>query len=279
MASSAPGQIAHAVQENLDLFAKSLETMEGPPLTASQDNLGRFRLWAGNIGALHTGRSSLSNRLGTSRLVQEISRLLDQLKESLQYLVGDQGGEALEAEDYDDIFDTMALTITSLLKTSALIRHNPERDPWKRILSRPPWLSQPMTDNALQRWPKLSRSPWLADRLGLANSRRRQFFQYREEHVAKLAKPAQDEVSETVPTTFEGNPQMQWQQASDVVQDDAVSDTTFATTFGLDESTKMTIPPLPPNHEKSEVECTLCHNIIDLPNARAWKLVSQTIGV
>ena len=185
----------------------------------------------------------------------------------------DQGVGELEAEDYADIFETMALSITSLLETSALIRNNPGRDPWKRIMSLEPWYAQPMVDNAVQRWPKLDGSRWLAERMGLANSRRKQFFQYREDHVKKLENPTQDNRSETVPTTFQGNTQAAVHQDERAGSDEAASETTFATTFGIDDDTRMTIPPQPESHGKPEVECSLCHNVITLRNRRAWKHV------
>ena len=62
-----------------------------------------------------------------------------------------------------------------------------------------------MMDNARQKWPKLNSNEDLTHRLGSANSRRRQFFRYREEHVQKQSKPLRDDdktLPETMPTTF-----------------------------------------------------------------------------
>ena len=165
------------------------------------------------------------------------------------------------------------MTITNLLKITALIRHNPDRDPWKRILALPEWYTRPDVDNATMKYPKLGTSPWLADRLGLANSRRRQYFRTREEHIAKLGRPLKDQgqiEEETAPTTYQGNPKVTFSKIQDAGSDVAPSDTDFATEFGTDIATKMSIPPPPPDLGTKGAECTLCHNIIFIsPNA--WK--------
>ncbi len=49
------------------------------------DELGRFKIWAGNIGALQSGRSSLDFRLRDAPHVSTtIIQILDDLQESLQ---------------------------------------------------------------------------------------------------------------------------------------------------------------------------------------------------
>ena len=55
-----------------------------PSLPDLEDELGRFRLWAGNIGALKTGRASLDYRLrDAAYLSQNAKSLLEGLTESL----------------------------------------------------------------------------------------------------------------------------------------------------------------------------------------------------
>ena len=215
-------------------------------------------------------------RLGNSRVANEVRALLDELKETLTFLVETSSEiDANQSTDdglFEDLLEAVTMTITNLMKTSASIRQNPERDPWKRIMSLPPWFSGPMVDNVIQRYPKLENVEWLTKRLGLANSRRRQFFQYREEHVAKLAKPLQNDdqtVSETIPTTFQGDKVKP--QVLEAVIDDAVSDTTFATAFEPDTDAVMTIPPPPEGHEKHDVECPLCRHIVSVKTRHSWK--------
>ena len=278
MAGCGEQSIATIAQLDFNLLKTAIETQTDNICERLSDALGRFKLWAGNIGALHKGRSSLDARLGNSRIAQDTRTLLEELQESLEYLnepTEDFGHDAnerdLDGEVISDLLESINMTITMLFKTSALIRHNPERDPWKRILSLPPWHSGPMIDNVLQKCPKLESRQWLASRLGLANSRRRQFFQYREEHVDKLAKALEEDAapSETVPTTFVENANIVL-EPRDEPEDDARLDTTLATMFGAGVETKMTVPP-PPDHDRHDVECTLCRNIITVKTRRAWK--------
>jgi len=60
------------------------ESRDSSTSTALEDELGRFRLWAGNIGALKTGRASLDYRLRDAEyLSQNAKSLLGGLKKSL----------------------------------------------------------------------------------------------------------------------------------------------------------------------------------------------------
>jgi hypothetical protein len=61
------------------------EYAEKIKLTEAKDELGRFRIWAGNVGAHRTGRVSLDYRLRDSRDMYEgVTELLDDLKIALQ---------------------------------------------------------------------------------------------------------------------------------------------------------------------------------------------------
>lgn len=54
------------------------------PDTAVEDELGRFRIWASNIGALNVGKASLDYRLrGADYLFQNVKSLLEDLKRTL----------------------------------------------------------------------------------------------------------------------------------------------------------------------------------------------------
>jgi hypothetical protein len=53
--------------------------------SAVQDEFGRFRVWAGNIGAHRTGRVSLDYRLReASHMYQRVTELLDELNTTLK---------------------------------------------------------------------------------------------------------------------------------------------------------------------------------------------------
>lgn len=52
--------------------------------TTVENELGRFRIWASNIGALNIGRASLDYRLRDAEyLHQNVNSLLEDLKQSL----------------------------------------------------------------------------------------------------------------------------------------------------------------------------------------------------
>jgi hypothetical protein len=52
---------------------------------AIEDQIGRYQIWAGNLGALRTGRSSLDYRLRNAAFVAgNISRLLQSLTDVLK---------------------------------------------------------------------------------------------------------------------------------------------------------------------------------------------------
>lgn len=53
------------------------------PEESLTDAMDRFKIWAGNIGALQSGRASLDYRLGHSDVRMEVLRLLKQLLGSL----------------------------------------------------------------------------------------------------------------------------------------------------------------------------------------------------
>jgi hypothetical protein len=60
------------------------QDIEAVTRSAVDDELGRFRIWATNIGALSIGRVSLDHRLrDADYLHQNVKSLLEDLKESL----------------------------------------------------------------------------------------------------------------------------------------------------------------------------------------------------
>lgn len=69
------------------------------PIPALQEELGRFRVWAGNVGAHRSGRVSLDHKLRESfRIHSKVSELLGDLDESLQTSMSSPGGHQLADE-------------------------------------------------------------------------------------------------------------------------------------------------------------------------------------
>ena len=61
-----------------------LEHQESMPLKAVENENGRFKVWAGNLGALQKGNSSLDFRLRESSIMQTtVLKFLDQLRDTL----------------------------------------------------------------------------------------------------------------------------------------------------------------------------------------------------
>lgn len=76
-------------QTRFEILNTSLTSANGGKFalssTAIDDELGRFRLWASNIGAINIGKASLDYRLrDVEYLHQNVKSLLEDLKESLR---------------------------------------------------------------------------------------------------------------------------------------------------------------------------------------------------
>lgn len=72
------------------------------PHAAWQDEMGRLRIWAANIGAHQTGQSSLDYRLrDASHISQQILKLLDDLSFTLEEIEEVLDSGPLLGEDFD----------------------------------------------------------------------------------------------------------------------------------------------------------------------------------
>ncbi|KAL8876283.1 MAG: hypothetical protein Q9198_005496, partial [Flavoplaca austrocitrina] len=81
-----------------EMQLSNIEKHEGLSITDWDDERGRLRMWAANIGAHHTGQSSLDFRLRDSTQIQEqVIRLLENLARQLE----DAGTVLTEGEDSD----------------------------------------------------------------------------------------------------------------------------------------------------------------------------------
>ncbi|KAM5342085.1 hypothetical protein ACJ41O_015116 [Fusarium nematophilum] len=123
----------------------------------------------------------------------------------------------------------------------------------------------------------------LANRLGRAMARRRQYFKYREEHKSRLAEGLdEDEVEfgerattiasslpEHLKQKFEGT---EAGDAQFAILDDSRSDasgTTYATLSP--DSTRLRVPPIPKAHSEGSFKCPFCHMIVSIDTRHAWK--------
>ncbi|RYC64705.1 hypothetical protein CHU98_g1521 [Xylaria longipes] len=309
-ADAATGSIADRVAQSLAAF-KAIAAVETPAgvepgdadFTFAQtisDQLSKFKLWAGNIGAHRTGRSSLDYRLrDSSHLHTQVMTLLDDLITSLHEVHSILSGETLpwdqdpgEVGELDqelkdllvhEVFEfdselgqltkEIADIIGNLLRLSMALR-NPA--PHDRFMS---------TEYAKVRYfeandkghveAKFKRtSQTLIIRLGQALSQRRQYFRYRESHHEKLARGlfdsgrseagAQSTVASSIPLTSRVpvSVPVSGELDEDERSDTGFSQTSFSTTAPGSE--RLRIPPLPKKSYDSPFECPLCFLLISV---------------
>ncbi|TGJ79453.1 hypothetical protein E0Z10_g9300 [Xylaria hypoxylon] len=311
----ATGSIADRVAQSLAAFEAidTVETEVEPDdsqfiwVQTISDQLSKFKLWAGNIGAHRTGRSSLDYRLrDSSHLHTQVLRLLDDLITSLdeahsilsgETLPWDQDpGEAGELEeelkdllkDEDFEFDSelsqltkgIADAIGNLLRLSISLR-NPA--PHDRFMSteyaKVRYFEANDKAHVGAKFPKLSQT--IIMRLGQALSQKRQYFRYRESHHDKLARGlfdsgrseagAQSTVASSIPLAMRnpGSVPVFGELDEDERSDTGFSQTSFATT--APDSGRLRIPPLPKKSHDGPFECPFCFMLISVSSTHQWK--------
>ncbi|KAH7385867.1 hypothetical protein BKA66DRAFT_582499 [Pyrenochaeta sp. MPI-SDFR-AT-0127] len=173
------------------------------------DELGRFRLWSGNIGAHRKGKSSLDYRLReASHIRDRVLQLLQSLESVLQEAVEIITGERAPWEDLSDsesdvsdcesrhseeptttelqqLASNMVEINTCLMRLSMAIRNPASHDQFTEStdISVTHFESFDI-DHVRGKFPLAEE--YLVVRLGKAISRRRQYLRYREEHRKKL---------------------------------------------------------------------------------------------
>ncbi|EWY86007.1 hypothetical protein FOYG_10670 [Fusarium oxysporum NRRL 32931] len=199
-------RIAAVVTQCIDCFGK---IVRAPTNLASNsptfgrhmaDQQTRFNVWAGNIGAHRTGLSSLDYRLrDSSQIEDQVLSLLKDLIELMQdahdILMGNEvpwdkinAGDDEDFDGRDTEFNQISVDIADvvncLLRLSVAIR-NPA--PHDRFIKSHSIDTSHYEIFDIQHVSSKFRTvePLLAERLGKAISRRRQFFNYRLAHRTK----------------------------------------------------------------------------------------------
>jgi hypothetical protein len=298
--------ISTLVRQCLDI-SKDLETDAQETPSSLIDELGRFRVWVGNISAHRTflSRRSLEYRLrDSSNLRSTVVGLLRDLLQLLQNVhsaitsgegsVPNNGVETegleeedLELSDSDSDDEASALdrtieeiheVINCLLRFSMALRNPARHDQLKRSGAISTAHFEPYDiDHVRHKFP-LS-AFFLHQRLGKAISRHRQYFKYRSEHRAKLARGMDDfdddatfHLTSTVATSLYQTDALNHNLRDDMDDDTAsmYTATSFApTTIG--EGT-LRPPPLPEKgYDKEPFECPICFSIVSVENERSWR--------
>ena len=168
-----------------------------------QDELGRLRLWAANIGAHRTGQSSLEFRLKDSshirqqvtNLLLDLGRMFQEVEEVLDSLSNGQDSHMEIDDTSDDDYDTgeeltqlysnIVTVISCLFQMSMLVRKPARHDFYTLPQSQEVLAFKPFDKaHVKEKYPEADER--LLTRLGLAITLRRQYLRYRERHHAKL---------------------------------------------------------------------------------------------
>ncbi|RPB16180.1 hypothetical protein P167DRAFT_353330 [Morchella conica CCBAS932] len=187
--------------------------------TALEEELGRFRVWAGNSGAHRNGQVSLDHKLREAYHVHQTVRDLlgdldDALKEAISivsherkpfdeqsfspdssiYSLEDaptedpeeQPNPTTELTELQERFGEVCHVITCLYKLSITIRNPAPRDRLQKCASiKISHFEFFDIQHAREKFP--GAQDFLQDRLGKANTKRRQLLKYHERHHGKLA--------------------------------------------------------------------------------------------
>lgn len=276
----------------------SISSLENEvPVHAWTDELGRFRVWAANIGAHQQGLSSLDYRLrDASHIQSQISRLLTALEESLIDLDDLTSGGSEDADgpfdeqmeelyrgfedesnpttQAQEIYQSVANTISHLFQMSMIIRNPTDHD---RLIGIDRVDAEPFKFWARQhvshKHPELE--ALIADRISTAMAKQRATLKYRERHHAKLScgldadkNEASTRLSETIATSFKAP--VPEQANNDVMSNSGISETSYAGTLFVGEN-KMTIPPPPKESAgRKPFECPYCFFIITVKDTGDW---------
>lgn len=125
----------------------------------------------------------------------------------------------------------------------------------------------------------------LLERLGKANSHRRQYFKYRDAHHQKLAwgldqletnlQAGQSTVASSIPLhlkTIDASGEIA--SSFSVLQEDQRSDTGYSQTSYATSTTaseRLRVPNIPEAHSRGPFECPFCFMMISVSTTYAWK--------
>ncbi|KAL3473403.1 hypothetical protein BJX99DRAFT_233685 [Aspergillus californicus] len=254
------------------------------------DELGRLRVWSGNIGAHQVGQSSLDYRLrDASHLQAETIKLLRRMLRVLKDVaeVADEGAEdgvAMELEDEDDsidgtteiqqLYQSIVDIVNSLFRISMAIR---KPAPLDRLLHTriknesffEPWAQQHVS----HKYP--SAEAGVVHRLGAAMARQKAVLKYRERHRAKLGnglfeyiETDSTKLSETVAT--EVDPDQNYLEFLETASNSGLSQTSYATSLMASQATASIPNPPKQSKDRKPFECPYCFHIIIIKHNKAW---------
>lgn len=299
--------IAESVKGCLDRF-QALTLLPLPLSNASHqassmaitEEEPRFKVWSANIGAHASGRRSLQFRLRDAShlqkqvlaLLADLSELLedalailqgskvpwDQIELSDDSLEEDSDDDELPRTELEQIASSVPDTVNCLLRLSVAIRNPAPHDRFATSVSID--ISHYESFDIQHVQMKFQNvDSLLAQRLGKANSRRRQYFKYRKSHHSKLAHGLDPKDQGDGKSTTASSIPIQAKNAGfgnklsaideDELSDAGISQTSFASS--LADTGNLHIPPIPKGAESGPFECPFCYMIITATNRVSWK--------
>lgn len=291
---------------SLQLPSLALISSHQTTLMTIADEESRFKVWSGNIGAHASGRRSLQFRLRDAShlqkhvlaLLADLSRLLedalaimkgdkvpwdedqhDDISDSEpDSLEDDSGDDSLPRTEMEQIAYNVSDCVNCLLRLSVTLRNPAPHDRFAASVpadvSHYEFFDIKHVQDKFQKVDSI-----LAQKLGNAISRRRQYFKYRESHRLKLARglDAEDQADgkSTIASSIPGNATSpDFDNTLPTINEDAASDagisqTSFASS--LTDTDILRIPPLPKSAESGPFECPFCFMIITATNRVSWK--------
>ena len=259
------------------------------PAASWIDELGRLRIWAGNVGAHQTGPSSLDFRLrDASHIQDEVTKLLKDLERLLE-----EAHEYIYEEDHEDeslcgsdsldedpvtelqaLFGELTTIIQCLYKLAMLIRNPAQHDFLAESYRTETAAFEPWDQQHVRgKFPQAEEV--LILRLARALTRRRGYLKYRERQSRKLAKGLEDPQTKsggdgaTISETMASDVQSQPVDYNDTPSESGISQTSYAES--LLRGGVITLPAQPKDSTLGNpFVCPYCHFIITIKTTQSW---------
>ncbi|KIY01604.1 uncharacterized protein Z520_03156 [Fonsecaea multimorphosa CBS 102226] len=262
-------------------------TSSSIPKSVWDDELGRLRVWAANIGAHQKDQSSLDYRLrNASHVKSQIINLLQSLKMTLKELeeVLIELNEEYPEKDDDErkaevaeIFNDLVQVITNLYRMSILVRQPSQRDRFLRYQKDDAaGYEQFDRNHVLEKFRNADAK--VIDRLATAVSNRRRHLKALERHRAKLGKGighARGEENDDTSTVMSGTLATDYEEGSAVARLESESlsgesTTSYAASFLAGEK-DIKIPPPPVGYgSEKPFECPYCFFMTTTNSRKSW---------
>ncbi len=259
------------------------------PAASWIDELGRLRIWAGNVGAHQTGPSSLDFRLrDASHIQDEVTKLLKDLErlleEAQEYIYEEDhedeslcGSDSLDEDPVTELqalFGELTTIIQCLYKLAMLIRNPAQHDFLAESYRTETAAFEPYDQQHVRgKFPQAEQV--LILRLARALTRRRGYLKYRERHSRKLAKGLEDPQTissgdgATISETMASDVQSQPVDYNDTPSESGISQTSYAES--LLRGGVITLPAQPKDSTLGNpFVCPYCHFIITIKTTQSW---------